>query len=656
MQILPLRAAARAALYLLLAALASACGGGTDGNAGGGGSTDGSNPPPAPTLSITQRQVEVSGQTGGPAPTSVTIPFTVANAPAGTLYTNVTLSGDSVAAASASWQSSGSGSLTITFGSPDQLGAGNYSETISLSVCTDSACAHPITGAPATVTVTYAVTGSALPPVSFYLPTPLTNFQASTNVTTPETTNFTFYIKNVPPAGLYAALSQPTGGFIAHVTDTVEPDSLGELVVTLDFTLVSPASLGSGYFSSSVTVAICYDQACSKPVAGSPVTVPIYYEVFLTQGKEYTQVSSSLGGLSDLAYDSASHQLYVTSLAGYSAGTSGAVIQIDPTTGQVAVQTPVNDGLATIALSDDGQLLYAGSKENPLVYRLTLPSLQSDITIPLGSASTPNGSDPNIVAQMAVAPAAPRTLAIALAHPTGPNFSQGIAVFDDAVERPQVLDPLGYYASADFIAWGATASTLYAFRNSYQEPNDWEIDTLQVNSSGLTIQNAFNLTGSADSGGHISFDGGELYESSGFVRDASTGAVLGQVALPDNSSVSPNSGGILCVTPDSAHARLFVLVHDGQSSHLLLFVYQLPSLALQGAIDLGYDSFDVAVTTRMILWGTQGLAFNRNGLQILSGSFYAPGSGTSTGSTSSAMTRHTTRSPLRTILIARPGS
>jgi hypothetical protein len=229
-------------------------------------------------------------------------------------------------------------------------------------------------------------------------------------------------------------------------------------------------------------------------------------------------------------------------------------------------------------------------------------------------------------------------------------------VFDDAVERPQVLDPLGYYASADFIAWGATASTLYAFRNSYQEPNDWEIDTLQVNSSGLTIQNAFNLTGSADSGGHISFDGGELYESSGFVRDASTGAVLGQVALPDNSSVSPNSGGILCVTPDSAHARLFVLVHDGQSSHLLLFVYQLPSLALQGAIDLGYDSFDVAVTTRMILWGTQGLAFNRNGLQILSGSFYAPGSGTSTGSTSSAMTRHTTRSPLRTILIARPGS
>jgi len=338
--------------------LVSACGG------GGGGGGNSSPPPPTPSLSITQRQVSVSGETGNAAPASVNIPFSVANAPASPLYSGVTLSGDSVATASASWQSSSSGTLTIAFLPPAQLGAGSFSETVTFYVCTDSACAQPITGAPVPVTVNYVVTGSALPPVSFYFPQPLTNFQATTSVTSPETTTFEFIIQNVPPAGLYLVLTQPQGGFITQVTDNIEPDSLGNLDVTLNFTLVSPASLGSGYFRSSVSAAICYDHACQNPVAGSPVTVPIYYEVFLTAGKEYTLVASTLQGLSDLAYDPANQQLYATSLAGYSAGSSGAVIQIDPATGNALAQQTINDGLATIAVSDDGQLLYAGSKVN----------------------------------------------------------------------------------------------------------------------------------------------------------------------------------------------------------------------------------------------------------------------------------------------------
>jgi len=636
-------------LCFLVAALVNACGGG----GGASGDPGPSGPNPAPALSITRTQVSVSGQTGNPAPASVSIPFSVTNAPTSMLTSNVTLSGDQVATASVSWQSSGSGALTITFAPPTQLGAGSYSETVTFNVCTDSACAHPITAAPVMITVTYMVTGSALPPVSFYFPQPLTNFQATTSVTTPETTSFVFDIKNVPPAGLYLLITQPPGGFITNVTDTVEPDTAGDLVVTLNFTLASPASLGSGYFKSSVSVAVCYDQACKNAVTGSPVTVPIDYEVFLTQGKEYTLVSSTLGGLSDLAYDSANQQLYVTSLAGYAAGSSGAVIQIDPATGNAASQQTITDGLATIALSDDGQFLYAGSKANSSVYRFTLPALQADITIPLGSASTPNGSDPNIAAQIAVAPSAAHTLAVALAHPTGPNFSQGIALFDDATELPLALAPLGYYASADFIAWGGTASTLYASRFSYQEPEDSEIDTVQAGPSGLTVQNAFSLIGGPDPGGAINYDSGEIYESTGFVRDASTGAVVGQVVLPNLGSVSPNPTGIVCVTPDSANARLFVLASDSQTSHLMLFVYTLPGLALQGAIDLGYDTFDVNVTTRMITWGVQGVAFNRNGLQILSGSFSAPGAGSSTAPASDASTHRAPLGVVRTIFVPR---
>ncbi len=566
--------------------------------------------------------MSVSGQTGNAAPASVNIPITIANAPsAGTLYSTVTYGGDSVAVGAVNWQSKSSGALTIAFALPSQLGAGSFSETISLNVCTDSACAHPIAGAPASISVSYTVTGSALPPVSFDFLNPPASFAATTSETSPESTNLTFYIRNVPPAGLYLFLTQPRGGFITGVSDTVERDSAGDIIVTLTFALVSPASLGSGYFNSSVSVDVCYDQACNRPVAGSPVTVPIYYEVNLTQSIEYTLVSSAMGGLSDVAYDSASQKLYATSLAGYPPGASGAVVQFDPATGTALNQATINDSLATIAVSEDGTLLYAGSQTNPTVYRLTLPNLQTDISIPLGSISTPGGSDPNVAGQMAVAPGQAHTLAVALAHPTGPNFSQGIALFDDATELTQALTPLGRYASADFITWSATASTLYASRFSYQAPQDQEIDILQANSSGLSVQTAFNLTGSSDTVGAIVYDSGNLYESSGVVRDAASGAVVGQIALPDPGNVSPNPFFILCVTPDSTNERVFVLTRNRQTSRLVLLVYALPSLALRGTIDLGYDSFDVNVTTRMILWGSQGVAFNRNGLQILSGTF-----------------------------------
>jgi hypothetical protein len=61
--------------------------------------------------------------------------------------------------------------------------------------------------------------------------------------------------------------------------------------------------------------------------------------------------------------------------------------------------------------------------------------------------------------------------------------------------------------------------------------------------------------------------------------------------------------------------------------------------------DFGYDSFDVSLTTRIILWGTTGVAFNRNGLQILSGTFVAV-------PVASAMKARALRTPSR-LLVAR---
>src|SRR5579872_6562962 len=97
----------RGMLAVLAAALLVGCG-------GGGGDSGGSAdlPPPAPpssSLSLSQNSVTANGATGSAAPASVHIKLTVSNAPSTMLASTVVLSGDSVAAASASWQSSSEG-------------------------------------------------------------------------------------------------------------------------------------------------------------------------------------------------------------------------------------------------------------------------------------------------------------------------------------------------------------------------------------------------------------------------------------------------------------------------------------------------------------------------------------------------------------------
>jgi hypothetical protein len=314
----------------------------------------------------------------------------------------------------------------------------------------------------------------------------------------------------------------------------------------------------------------------------------------------------------------------VSALAGYaSSGYTAAVTQVDPTTGNTGTQIPFNDSLSTIAVSDDGSYLYTGSSDSPVVHRLQLPSLQADLDIPLGSSGDPNaGGGANIAGQMAVAPGAPQTLAVSLAHPHS-HQTGGTVIFDGAVARTQSLAPLGYYASPDAIAWSDTASLLYAYRYSYEIPFDQEIDSVLVNGTGLSVQNAVSVTGGPDPVVQIFYDQGRIYDLGGYVRDAATGSVVGQFQMPGNQPANPVNDQIVAMVPDGAHGRVFFLVHNGGSSHLYLYNFDSTSFALLGAIDLGYDSFDVALATHMTLWGTNGLAMNRMGLQILSGSFYA---------------------------------
>ena len=101
------------------------------------------------------------------------------------------------------------------------------------------------------------------------------------------------------------------------------------------------------------------------------------------------------------------------------------------------------------------------------------------------------------------------------------------------------------YSSADSIAWGADAGTLYISRLSDQ-PVEWEIDNASVDPSGVTLASSVNLTGSPDTSGSIVYAAGKLYESTCFVRDATSLGIVAQVSAPP-SSLSPNPYGISCL-------------------------------------------------------------------------------------------------------------
>ncbi|MEJ0007723.1 MAG: hypothetical protein WDM77_15495 [Steroidobacteraceae bacterium] len=57
----------------------------------------------------------------------------------------------------------------------------------------------------------------------------------------------------------------------------------------LTVNMKAPATLGPGVYHDLISVAICYDTACTKPALGSPYTIPVTYTVTASAGREFQQ-------------------------------------------------------------------------------------------------------------------------------------------------------------------------------------------------------------------------------------------------------------------------------------------------------------------------------------------------------------------------------
>lgn len=160
-----LRTISRARVFAVavLALVLSACGGGggssDSSGANGGAGTGVTTPPPSSnvSLSVSPLSVTVSASTAQTAPTaSVQLAVNGLLASQG-VYITVSFSKHGISAVD---DASGSSPIpvTIEFLSPGTLGAGVYTDTVTLSACYDKACTQQVTNSPQTVQVQYTVT------------------------------------------------------------------------------------------------------------------------------------------------------------------------------------------------------------------------------------------------------------------------------------------------------------------------------------------------------------------------------------------------------------------------------------------------------------------------------------------------------------------
>jgi hypothetical protein len=510
------------------------------GGGGGGGSTLGS-------VTISPNHVAVSAAVNAATPADVQLTVFTSLLPANAPYLGGHYSTNGITSVSGGWNASGTPVVDIVFKPPASLGPGSYTDQVQLQFCLDSACAKAIPGTGVTVPVTYQVTAIAA---------------GTTPTVTFSQTQVSFQglqIDPLPPPQVTIGIALANFGIPPYFTvsnggvavTSAQAYAQGLNTGTLTINLASPSSVPVGTTTVPLKITACLDPNCVTPVAGSPFTVTVNYvvgnSITVAGAQGYTLVPL-LQVVLGMVWDPVHSLIY----AGIPAGSNGSwgVAAIDPKTHQVG--TPVALGATVtgaIDVSDDGQYLYVGLADGT-VRRFQLPALTPDIVIPLGLGGAGNQL---YARSVKVAPASPHSIAVALSmepFASTADNEAGVVIFDDTVPRANRASATQNPAAGtavDFLAWGATATTLYGTGTSLPGVFAMAVDSHGI--SAVTSNGSFAGTPLHLAGNLLYLDGGQVF-------DPGTGTVIDTLsAYTALYGVIPNAGlGKLFVSNSSIGA------------------------------------------------------------------------------------------------------
>ena len=391
--------------------------------------------------------------------------------------------------------------------------------------------------------------------------------------------------------------------------------------VTLDGAYSFAADLASGT-NYTVTIATLPDgQACTIANATGQVAGANITNVGITCTTEaFSSIVRDLVPTLDLAYSPASGELYVST---DTPATGPAIAVIDPRTGNTLRTVPTTTRAAPLAVSADGQFLYAGLGATGNIRRYALPALTSNQEFSIGVDHT---GQPLEAYDIRVAPGDARTVAVTRTYTQAVPRGYGLAVFDDGVVRPDTIGASMPVAGVqpDGALWSPDGTKIYSLSLITSTPRYYQS---AVSASGVTLQDEIPLPQERSYGFGVvdlryvnrnyQMAGDRLYSATGTVFDPARRAQIGAFRTQGQG---------------------FAIDTAGNKAFFASGGFLLP---------LTFESFDLARMTpiashtvplppnatgqvhKLLRWGTNGLAAitSTNQLIIVSGTFVSDPTG-----------------------------
>jgi len=442
--------------------------------------------------------------------------------------------------------------------------------------------------------VTYTVTGNPISDAEFNLYHGSIILEAPTSAATGATDSEMIMSNGLPPYGAYVLTAVGTGAAVASATAQSNLNGTATLTVRTK----PPAPLGSGIYTDSVQVNICFDIACTKPANNFPVTIPVTYVVDASPGIDFT-AKVIAGQIAGMAWSETNQRIYAVTPS-YAANNPNSLLVINPLTATIETMLSFQSGTDpnSMALSDDGQYAYVVLAVANEVVRVRLATLTIDQTIPISSISA--GSFVGI----AVAPGAPHTVAA-----TTYNSYTTLSVYDDTVQRPQTFST-GSLEAQLFYTWGANASTIYAFDDLGTNSTMYQ---LSASTNGLVI--AQTAPGGALWQPYIEslqYNNGLVYSNTASTYNPLTNAVQAPFSLL--SSIPGGTAHAGSVTIDDTLNRVFIVTDDSPNQNPYEATIEGFNLSTLKPTWVARSPTGIG---NLLRWGTNGLAFT-------SGSVVAP--------------------------------
>ncbi|MFN2454726.1 MAG: Calx-beta domain-containing protein [Pyrinomonadaceae bacterium] len=274
----------------------------------------------------------------------------------------------------------------------------------------------------------------------------------------------------------------------------------------------------------------------------------------------------------DLVFDSHTQMIYASVPS--SAGANGnSITPINPATGAVGTSVFIGSEPGKLAISDNGQYLYAVLEGAVAVRRFDIAAQTSGLQFVVRNSSSSYQYTPF---DLAVLPGRPESIAV-----SGANV---VSIYDNDVLRPTTVNSF----FSPYLKFSASANTLYGVPNSSSS-----LQKISVNANGATLTSTTQI----GSYGDFRFDNGRIYMPTGQVIDAGSGTLLGTF---------PNVGSGALVAPDSTAGRVYFLANGTTSGSLTLRAYDMNTFVLVGSTTITGVG---GTATSLVRWGANGLAF-----------------------------------------------